>query len=50
VLGERTAMGWEDIGTLVPKKLADLVAVDGDPLVSIEAMRKVSLVLREGGC
>ena len=39
------AMGWEDIGTLVPNKLADLVAVDGDPLEDIEAMRKVALVV-----
>jgi len=42
------AMGWDDIGTLAPNKLADLVAVDGDPLANIEVMRKVSLVLREG--
>jgi imidazolonepropionase-like amidohydrolase len=43
------AMGWDEIGTLVPKKkLADLVAVDGDPLTNIEAMRKVTLVVREG--
>ncbi len=42
------AMGWEEIGTLAPEKLADLVAVDGDPLVDIEAIRKVALVLREG--
>lgn len=42
------AMGWEDIGTLAPDKLADLVAVDGDPLADIEAMRKIALVLREG--
>jgi imidazolonepropionase-like amidohydrolase len=42
------AMGWEDIGTLAPDKLADVVAVDGDPLADIEAMYKVALVLREG--
>lgn len=42
------AMGWEDIGTIVPNKLADLVAVDGDPLANIEAMRKVVLVVQEG--
>lgn len=42
------AMGWEDIGTLTPGKVADLVAVDGDPLADIEVMRQVSLVVREG--
>ena len=42
------AMGWDDIGILAADKLADLVAVDGDPLADIEAMRKVVLVLREG--
>ena len=42
------AMGWEDIGTLAPGKLADLVAVAGDPLADIEAMRKVAFVVREG--
>jgi len=42
------AMGWEDIGTLAPGKLADLVAVHGDPLANIEVMRKVSLVVQEG--
>jgi imidazolonepropionase-like amidohydrolase len=42
------AMGWEDIGTLAPGKLADLVAVAGDPLTDIEAMRKVAFVVREG--
>ncbi len=42
------AMGWEDIGTLVPGKLADIIAVNGDPLAEIEVMRQVSLVVREG--
>ncbi len=42
------AMGWEDIGMLAPGKLADLIAVDGDPLANIEVMRKVSLVMQEG--
>ena len=41
-------MGWDDIGTLAAGKLADLIAVDGDPLADIEVMRRVSLVLREG--
>jgi len=42
------AMNWDDIGTLTPGKLADLVAVDGDPLNNIEVMNQVSFVLREG--
>ncbi|MCP4358951.1 MAG: amidohydrolase family protein [Chloroflexi bacterium] len=42
------AMGWEDIGTLAPGKLADIIAVNGDPLAEIEVMRQVSLVVREG--
>ncbi len=42
------AMGWEDIGTLAPGKLADIIAIDGDPLTDIEQMRQISLVVREG--
>ncbi len=42
------AMGWEDISTLAPGKLADIIAVNGDPLAEIEVMRQVSLVVREG--
>jgi len=42
------AMDWGDIGTLAPGKLADIIAVDGDPLANIEVMRKVSLVVQEG--
>jgi imidazolonepropionase-like amidohydrolase len=43
-----SAMGWEDIGTLEPDKLADLIAVDGDPLADIRAVDQVVLVVREG--
>jgi len=42
------AMNWDDIGTLAPGKLADLVAVNGDPLKDIEVMNQVAFVLREG--
>ncbi len=42
------AMGWEDIGTLAPDKLADVIAVAGDPLTDIRVMDKVVLVVREG--
>ena len=42
------SMGWTDIGTLQPGKLADVIAVEGDPLTDIRAMDKVILVVREG--
>ena len=42
------AMGWEDMGTLEPDKLADVIAVDGDPLADIRTMDSVVLVIREG--
>jgi imidazolonepropionase-like amidohydrolase len=37
-----------DLGTLVPGKRADLIAIDGDPLVDIGAMERVSLVMKDG--
>jgi len=42
------AMGWSDIGVLRPGKLADVIAVDGDPLADLRAMDRVRLVMREG--
>ena len=33
----------DQVGTLVPGKRADLIAIDGDPLKDIQAMRRVSL-------
>jgi imidazolonepropionase-like amidohydrolase len=33
---------------LQPGKLADVIAVEGDPLADIRALEKVSLVVREG--
>jgi imidazolonepropionase-like amidohydrolase len=38
----------DQVGTLVPGKRADLIAVDGDPLKDIQAMRRVSLVMKDG--
>ena len=37
-----------ETGTLEPGKRADLIAVDGDPLADITAMRRVTLVMKDG--
>ncbi|MBK8920537.1 MAG: amidohydrolase family protein [Saprospirales bacterium] len=37
-----------DIGVLAPGKLADVVAVDGNPLADIRAMEKVAFVMKAG--
>ena len=36
------------LGTLEPKKLADIVAVKGNPLDKISAMKEVIFVMKEG--
>ncbi len=36
------------LGTLEPKKLADVIAVTGNPLTDIKAMHKVVFVMKEG--
>ncbi len=42
-------LGWEDrIGTIEPGKLADLVAVDGDPLTDIAALERPVFVMLGG--
>src|SRR2546429_51679 len=38
----------DQVGTLVPGKRADLLAIDGDPLKDIRALRCVSLVMKDG--
>ncbi|KYP14415.1 amidohydrolase family protein [Flavihumibacter sp. CACIAM 22H1] len=38
----------EQLGSIEPGKLADIIAVDGDPLQDIRAMGKVSFVLKDG--
>jgi imidazolonepropionase-like amidohydrolase len=42
------SMGWSDIGALQAGRLADVVAVDGNPMEDIRVMDKVVLVVREG--
>ena len=42
-------MGWDDrLGTLEPGKLADIIAVDGDPSSDIAAMSRVAFVMKDG--
>jgi imidazolonepropionase-like amidohydrolase len=38
----------EERGTLEKGKMADLVAVDEDPMVNISTLEKVSFVMKEG--
>lgn len=48
-LGGARAIGWEDrLGTIEAGKIADLIAVDGDPLSDITAVRTPSLVMKMG--
>lgn len=42
-------IGMNDkLGTIEQGKLADIIAVEGDPLANIEAMRKVRFVMKNG--
>ena len=42
-------LGWEgQIGSLEPNYMADVIAVEGDPLQNIEALNQVSFVMKSG--
>jgi imidazolonepropionase-like amidohydrolase len=38
----------DELGTVEPGKLADLIAVSGDPLIDIRNIEKVAYVIKEG--
>lgn len=41
-------LGRDDLGTLAPGKLADVIAVSGDPLADVSALEKVDFVMKGG--
>lgn len=42
-------LGWQDrIGAIEPAKLADLVAVSGDPVVDVGELERVRFVMKDG--
>jgi len=41
-------LGRDDLGVLAPRKLADIVAMAGDPIADIRATAKVDFVMKDG--
>lgn len=46
--GSAACVGQGDLGTLAPSKLADGLAVDGEPLVDIACLQQVGWVMQGG--
>jgi imidazolonepropionase-like amidohydrolase len=46
--GNAKYLGLEDRGSIRPGLFADLVAVAGDPLASVGALRQVRMVMKGG--
>ncbi|MDQ6909088.1 MAG: amidohydrolase family protein, partial [Chloroflexota bacterium] len=42
------ALGRTDLGVLAPGKKADMIAVGGNPLEDIHALRKIEMVMQGG--
>jgi len=40
---------FDELGTVEPGKLADLIVVDGNPLADIDALSRVHVVVKDGG-
>lgn len=39
---------FEELGTVEPGKLADLIVVDGNPLADIDALSRIDIVMKDG--
>jgi imidazolonepropionase-like amidohydrolase len=46
--GSARVLGLSDVGTLEPGRLADLIAVEGDPSVRMQDLRSIKMVVKGG--
>lgn len=40
---------FDELGTIEPGKLADIIIIDGNPLANIDALQHVEIVIKDGG-
>jgi imidazolonepropionase-like amidohydrolase len=40
---------FNELGTIEPGKLADIIVIDGNPLANIDALQHVDIVIKDGG-